>query len=535
MRRRKKNRTQLSVSLFPFLAVLICTLGVLIVMLVMAVKSADVQSAKKQAEDDSGKLAEIDELSDAVSLDQIRIDGMASVRPDALEKLQQSRSHRSYLELELRKTKRELEKAIEQWNRLQSEPEPVVSFEKFSENRGKLVLAELEQEILKVRSEIKEKRESNAAIKPTTYVIEPYRGRGGTFRRPIFIECLKDEIILQPSGIRLRKDEFVLPLQPGNMLDSALLANREYWQRYDLVGEEGSPYPLVIVRPEGAETFVLVRRAMQSWDDEFGYELVDSGMVLGFGQKDPQLIQEVEDAIEEAKQRQQSRMAMINSQRSRHAMFATQRTRPGLRVSGGKGGFVSTERGLGNGWEESQIRGSANQSGSTFSVDSSSAMNTNRRDLKKQQSNSENESGSSADVTPSQANAGAGGEVASDSLQSTLSIANQRGGNWALPAKTVGATGYVRPIRLLCGADYLEIQSGGAVSGRISMAKGTAAAIDPLVEQIWGQIKSWGVAGKNGYWKPQLRVTVLPGGEMRFSELNGLLYRSGLLIEESRR
>ena len=66
MRRRKKNRTQLSVSLFPFLAVLICTLGVLIVMLVMAVKSADVQSAKKQAEDNSEKLAQIAELNDAV-------------------------------------------------------------------------------------------------------------------------------------------------------------------------------------------------------------------------------------------------------------------------------------------------------------------------------------------------------------------------------------------------------------------------------------------------------------------------------------
>ena len=534
MRRRKKNRTQLSVSLFPFLAVLICTLGVLIVMLVMAVKSADVQSAKKQAEDDSGKLAEIDELNDAVSLDQIRINGMASVRPDALEKLQQSRSHRSYLELEVRKTKRELARAIEQWNRLQSAAEPVVSSEKFSENRGKLVLAELEEEILKIRSEIKNKRESNAVIKPTTYVIEPYRGRGGTFRRPIFIECLKDEIVLQPSGIRLRKDEFVLPLQPGNMLDSALLANREYWQRYDLVGEEGNPYPLVIVRPEGAETFVLVRRAMQSWDDEFGYELVDGGKMLGFGQKDPQLIQEVEEAIEEARQRQQSRMAVINSQRSRDAMFASERTRPGLRVSGGQGGFVSTERGLGNRWEQSQIRGSANQSDASSSIGSSSAMNSNQRNLKNQQPNSRSESGSSTDAS-SQSNAGVGGEVASDSLQSALSIANQRGNNWALPAKTVGATGYVRPIRLLCGVDYLELQSGGVVSGRISMAQGTAAAIDPLVEQIWGQIKSWGVAGKNGYWKPQLRVTVLPGGETRFSELNGLLYRSGLLIEESRR
>ena len=301
MRRRKKNRTQLSVSLFPFLAVLICTLGVLIVMLVMAVKSADVQSAKKQAEDDSEKQAQIAELDDAVALNQIRIKGMSSVRPDALEKLQQSRSHRSYLEGEVRKIKRELETVIAQWNSLQSEAEPVVSSEKFSEEEGKQALAKLEDSILRVRSEIETKRENSSAIKPTMYVIEPYRGRGGTFRRPIFIECLKDEIVLQPSGIRLRKDEFVLPLQPGNMLDSALLANREYWERYDLVGKEGKPYPLAIVRPDGAETFVLVRRAMQSWDDEFGYELVDGGKVLSFGKKDPQLVEEVQEAIEEAR------------------------------------------------------------------------------------------------------------------------------------------------------------------------------------------------------------------------------------------
>ena len=170
MRRRKKNRTQLSVSLFPFLAVLICTLGVLIVMLVMAVKSADVQSAKKQAEDDSEKQAQIAELNDSVSLDQIRINGMSSVRPDALEKLQQSRSHRSYLEGELRKIKRELETVIAQWNSLQSEAEPVVSAEKFSEEEGKQALAKLEDSILQVRSEIETKRENNSAIKPTTYI-----------------------------------------------------------------------------------------------------------------------------------------------------------------------------------------------------------------------------------------------------------------------------------------------------------------------------------------------------------------------------
>lgn len=534
MRRRKKNRTQLSVSLFPFLAVLICTLGVLIVMLVMAVKSADLQSAKKQAEDNSEKLAQIDELNDAVQLDQIRIKGMSSARPDALKKLQQSRSHRSYLEVEVRKTNRELEKVIKQWNSLQSEAEPEFSAEKFSESDGKQRLAKLEDAILEVRAGIDSKRKTNVGIKPTAYVIEPYRGSGGTFRRPIFIECLKDEIVLQPLGIRLRKDEFVFPLQPGNMLDSALLANREYWQRYDLVGSEGSPYPLVIVRPDGAETFVLVRRAMQSWDDEFGYELVDGSKSLSFGKKDPQLVKEVQLAIQEARVRQQSRLAVMESQRARDAVFSSGRSRPGLRVSGGQGGFVSTSRGLGDRRNELDTDGLVSQSNSSSSTDLVSSMDSKRGDRDLPRPDSKSEFNSSTDAFKSRSKAEAGGGGAGETLQSASSIANQRGSNWALPAKTLGATGYVRPIRLVCGTDYLELKAGGVLEGRISTAKGTAGAIDPLVEQIWGQIKSWGVAGKNGYWRPQLRVTVLPGGERRFSELNGLLYKSGLLIEESR-
>ncbi|MGY8746642.1 MAG: hypothetical protein ACKVHR_01090 [Pirellulales bacterium] len=528
MRRRKKNRTQLSVSLFPFLAVLICTLGVLIVMLVMAVKSADDQSAQKQAEDNSKKLAEIVELNDTVLLNQIRVKGMASVRPDAIEKLQQSRSNRSYLESEVRKFKRELEQVIAEWNDIQNQAELVFSSVEFSEIDGDQRLIALEDAISAVHVEIDAKRQKKSTAKPTIYSIEPYKGSGGTFRRPIFIECLKDEIVLQPSGIRLRKDDFVFPLQPGNMLDSALLANREYWQRYDLVGKDGSPYPLVIVRPDGAETFVLVRRAMQSWDEEFGYELVDDDKTLSFGQKDPQLIAEVENAIEEARQRQHSQIAVINSQRARDAMFSSERSRPGLRVSGGQGGFVSTARGMGGGLDAPKVRQSGGDSNSTDS------MNSKRESRDAKRVVSKNESNSSSGSSPSSSKTGDGGEVTGQNLQSDLSVAKQRGSNWALPSITPSATGYVRPIRLICGADYLEVKSGGDLGGRISLVNGTAGAVDPLVEQVWQQIKTWGVAGKNGYWKPQLRVTVLPGGESRFSELNGLLYKSGLLVEELR-
>jgi len=48
MRRRRRQNVQPGVSLFPFLAVLICTLGVLIVLLVLAAKSATIAQAQQE-------------------------------------------------------------------------------------------------------------------------------------------------------------------------------------------------------------------------------------------------------------------------------------------------------------------------------------------------------------------------------------------------------------------------------------------------------------------------------------------------------
>ena len=52
MNRSKKRRQseRLTVSLFPFLAVLICTLGILIVLLVISVQAASVEADTRTAE-----------------------------------------------------------------------------------------------------------------------------------------------------------------------------------------------------------------------------------------------------------------------------------------------------------------------------------------------------------------------------------------------------------------------------------------------------------------------------------------------------
>ena len=80
----------------------------------------------------------------------------------------------------------------------------------------------------------------------------------------------------------------------------------------------------------------------------------------------------------------------------------------------------------------------------------------------------------------------------------------------------------------------MEVHSFDGAKKRIPMRGETAEAIDQLVDELWRQIESWGISGENSYWKPQLRVQILDGGQQRFLQLKGLLYRSGLAIEGSK-
>ena len=582
MRRHRKTRSnarrnRLSVSLFPFLAVLICTLGVLIMMLVMAVKAADDQVRQNQTESDAAQQAEIDQLESERDLRLAQVEGLDKVRPEALSRLGDSRANRSYIEEQIRKLKREFRRVAEELLELDREtkriaqlkdpaapvlPEVPLGFQ-IDETKNQRVLQELKQQVARSVEEVEAKRTSAKQEGPAKFVIVPHKGGGGTFRRPIFMECTHDAITLRPSGIRLAKSEFVPPLQPGNMLDSALLTIREYWRRYDLSGQEGAAYPLIVVRPGGAETFVLARQAMKSWDDEFGYELVETQTNLDFGVKDPQLQSEVHEAINEARIRQRQRIARSRYQRSGEGRYGSpssgrlagrtrgskRNLRPGLIASGAQGGFVSNagqlaEGGYGSGYpegqtdsyvsaaagvseenEQSESENGAVESDSRRSQQNQSLANgTNKSNLRSDSNNSNN-----ADQSAGAQSDQDGGTEGDGGPHGRQSIASQQGADWALPTQTPGATGYVRPIRVVCSQDALEIFTGGT-SKRIQMTGDTADSIDPLIDEIWAQIDRWGIPGANAYWKPQLRFQILEGGRQRYLEIKSLLHNSGLAL-----
>lgn len=542
MRRRRRSRSVLAVSLFPFLAVLICTLGVLIVLLVLAVKVADSNATTARSEAAEERNSQLNEVQLQLEERQIQIDGLKQVRPEALERLEEARSTRSHFEEEFRQLRSEARSLAEALLQLEDQRHGIQAKD-VSEDE----LEKLETQIEKAKSSLAAKREQAKQAPEEVWSIQPYRGKSGTHRRPIFVECRADHLVLQPLDIKISQKELRRAVFPGNMLDSALLTVREYWQRYDVEGEAGRAYPLIVVRPDGARTFQTVRGSLRDWDDEYGYEIIDADKKINFGQHDPELAREVKAAIAESRQRQE-RLAEVAFRQNRRAQLrrlagrpASER-RPGLTVSKTGGGFVfngaksasdiaSDDRVVERQGRMVDSQATWHQGTASRNSATASAANSGTK-IAGGVAGGTHASGETQSTTATgQANASQDhDETESTDSGSTESLATTRGTNWALPSRSAGAVPYVRPLRVICYSDHLIIR-GSHKESVVSMTGTTVKAVEELVNEIWNQIESWGVAGQNSYWKPQLRITVMPGSHFRFQELRRLLADSGILVE----
>lgn len=543
MKRRRRSRSVLAVSLFPFLAVLICTLGVLIVLLVLAVKAADSQAVAAQGETDAEMGSQLNNVQLQLEERQIQIDGLKDVRPEALQRLEDARATRSHFESEVRQLQQEARSLAESLLALENQRQGVQAAEV-----SDIELEQLRTRISEAKKTLEQKREAAQQQPEVTWSIQPYKGNSGTDRRPIFVECRSDHIVIQPLDIRIAQKELKAAVFPGNMLDAALLTIREYWQRFDLEGDAGRAYPLIVVRPDGALTFQVVKASLKAWDDEYGYEIVDADKKIGFGELDPELAKEVSTAINEARQRQR-RLAQVALQRKRQARRREiarrpgSERRPGLTVSQTGGGFVfngvESESDIGSDYEVGSEQGESTNSQASWQQDSGQHDSDASADVRaaggvaggtQASGEMEQNSGDAENSLAQDANAQTESDTQAKSPSPSESLAKTRGTNWALPSRSAGAVPYVRPLRIVCYSDRLIIK-GTRDEVPVPMKGATDEAVDELVNEIWAQIDSWGVAGQNSYWKPQLRITVMPGSHFRFTELRRLLADSGILIE----
>jgi len=260
------------------------------------------------------KLAEVREQRQKI--EKLRAEAAQRLKDDK-EKVSHLEEHERRLEQEIAKLRVALERLEE------AEQEQGVDQE-----AAKAELERLQEVIAETKQQIEELRKDTVGKK--SYAIVPYKGANGTMRRPIYIECTKDAVTIYPEGIRLTVADFDGPLRSGNPLNAAIRAAREELNaRATAAGQTDlpDPYPLLIVRPDGAYAYGAALSAISSWDSDFGYEFVDADWKLEYPDTDPRLEQVMRHAVEQARQRQ----AML-------AKAAPRRYGPRLALGSGEGG-----------------------------------------------------------------------------------------------------------------------------------------------------------------------------------------------------
>ena len=349
----RRGDSQGGVLSFTYLDVLVCTMGSLVLMLVMfseRAKRAALAEAEKDeppaasatAATDTTPPADPDALARQFAEVRRRQAELDRARAQAQEQLRDEQQRVSHLEEHQRRLEHELAKLHITLKQLEAtEQQQVVD-----QDQAEKELERLRQLLKDTEARLADMREEDAGQR--SYAIVPYKGPNGTFRRPVYVECTREAIIVQPEGIRLTADDFGMPLGSGNPLAAAIRAAQEELNaraRAGGVTELPDPYPLFIVRPDGIKAYEVALAATRTWDSDYGYEFVDADWKLTFPEADPRLAQIMTHAIDTARERQRL-LAMAAPSRYGTRLTGTGGPGPGRgpggggSVAGGYGGTV---------------------------------------------------------------------------------------------------------------------------------------------------------------------------------------------------
>jgi len=305
------RRHKLQVSTFPFLAVLLCAMGSLILVLLVMDRKAH-QAAQARAQREAARLVEEaarSETARQAERDRLKQQAQATWerKRDALhEKLTHEQIE---MQLQMRKIREQLQtiaarlhyeqdtttqlrrKTQDERSRLQAEEQLLRTLRvsaKQTENRSKessQVLRRMTIDVLQMEQVLKDLKASRQREQKTFSVV-PYHGRRGENRRPIYVECTADGVIFHPE----RKAMPLAALIPGSNDPAndvrAEVERRIAQQHQKLAGLPGNvdktPYLLLLLRPGGVTTYHLFQAALKGQSLDFGYEFIDDDWVLDF-------------------------------------------------------------------------------------------------------------------------------------------------------------------------------------------------------------------------------------------------------------
>lgn len=554
------------VALFPFLAVLICTMGALVPLLLAMAHQARLGARAEARARAAERAHEFDAQREAV---QWRIEQLRSARQQTEAQWERAQQYLGHLEDHARR----LEEEIRQLRREQELLHQQRQRDGIDLDQLRAQIRQMEDELARAETDTGSPRPGPNAQR--SYALVPYVGPNRTQRRPIYLECTARAVIVQPEGIRLTAEDFDGPLGASNPLISVVRAAREQMVLSGVLDpdRDGEPYPLLLVRPDGVAAYHYARVALKPWGPDFGYELISAELTLAYPPPDVRLAEVMQTALAQARQVQARLIAAAprsyGGARRTHTSPADDGLADAARANGsgqaaGGAGFgdglpdVPPGRGFGGAPVMASdpmvavAEGGTGNTGGTgerfpneparrSASSGTGGVAAGQRSIQEQSGRGQPGANGPTGLLPGQwqekpPGASATTAVAERSAQPSAteqhapSARSRNRPDWALPETGPKSTGIVRPIRVELHADRM-IVGAGSDAKTIALPARTAAVTDELVAALWSQMESWGIAGKSAHWRPVLAVEVAPGADGRYADLARMLEGSGVAVE----
>jgi hypothetical protein len=274
MRKRKK----LEVSTFPFLAVLLCTMGSLILLLLVIDKQAKKAALEKlflaKTINSNSKELEFQKAEDFLEKEKLLKSEIEKLRLNYVsDKTEEPKNLVQDKNLEtLKKLEIQIAGILKDETLLKNTLENKLQGNREIENGNKTVSSSL----LRLEASLEELKKSKEKEK-ATYSIIPYTGKKGLNRKPLYLECVEKGVVFHPDGKLISPE-----LEPTIFL-MELESRCEQLKTYlveQLGDPNASPYLMLLVRPDGISNYWGLQTIIKRLDLDFGYELIDQGWSL---------------------------------------------------------------------------------------------------------------------------------------------------------------------------------------------------------------------------------------------------------------
>ena len=291
----RRRRHTLQVSTFPFLAVLLCAMGSLILMLLVLDRRARAVARAKERGRQEAVLAQHSQA------DRDRMLALEQKRAELRQRLetQHAALHANLdsLEADLQRKKQE---TLQERNRTAELKERLAALrqvlareqEGFEQEkvRGAAVATKKRQVLSEHEALARELVNLETALadviafrkrQAQTYSLVPFLGKSGENRRPVYVECQASQVIVHPE----RLIASTVSWDGSSQLQAA--AQKLAWRLKANSDEtKQKPYVLFLVRPDGITTYYNVLAALGVRNIDSAYELIDADWALDFGEAD---------------------------------------------------------------------------------------------------------------------------------------------------------------------------------------------------------------------------------------------------------